>query len=140
MSSAFERRFAAVGAPLGFRNNGESVEVWYHYRDSSGSSMCRAIAMVDLPSAAQELDAGDRNVIRGTASLKSTEFEKTDLLPGAIIEDTSGGTHTARRVTMTIRGSSYRIDAVGEPEGGMITVTVVQGLEQYSNPRELDPL
>lgn len=125
---------------MGFRHNGESVEVWYHYRDSSGSSACRTIAIVDLPSSSHELDGGDRNTIRGTVTLKSTEFEKSSLMPGATIRDASGTVHTARRVTMVIRGRAYRIESVGEAEGGMISVNIVQGLEQYSNPRELDPL
>ena len=118
----------------------ESVEVWTYYTSTDAPQLCTITAIVDLPDSTQEYRSGDRNLIRGIVYLPTDTITREQLLPNTVVTTQDGTEYTIRIVRLQLRGATYRIDSVGEGSEGMLPVRVVQGVERYSNPQELDPL
>ena len=118
----------------------ESVEVWTYYTSTDTPQLCPVTAIVDLPDSTQEYRSGDRNLIRGIVYLPTDTITREQLLPNTVVTTQNGTEYAIRIVRLQLRGATYRIDSVGEASEGMLPVRVVQGVERYSNPQELDPL
>ena len=143
MASTFSKRFSSAGTPLGMRLNGESVEVWFGYYDSTVAADANHLetltALVHLGESRQGFRGGDEVLTDGSVTFSETDISRADLQANGELR-VKGVAYPVRSVHLKYQEIDYHIDSVDPAEHGLIRCHVIANDKRYSNSPQIDSI